>query len=45
MYTYLERHLGSTVATVVAAAVYAVLIAIVLYSVFEPQAELKYLAL
>jgi hypothetical protein len=45
MYAYLEKRLGRSAAAAVVALAYAVLIALVLYSVFEPQTELKYLAL
>lgn len=45
MYYYLLPRLGKPLALTVTAIWYAALLAGVLYSAFEPQAELKYLAL
>jgi len=45
MYGYLKSVIGQRLAMTLTALAYAVLIVLVLYSVFEPQAELKYLAL
>jgi hypothetical protein len=45
MYGYLKSLIGHRLAMILTALTYAVLIVLVLYSVFEPQAELKYLAL
>lgn len=45
MYGLLKRHVGHRVALILAGLWYVALLAGVLYCAFEPQAELKYLAL
>lgn len=45
MYGLLSAFLGRRVGAVVLGFLYAAMIAAILYSVFEPQAELKYTAL
>ena len=45
MYALFHRHLPKPAAAAVAVAWYAMLLVLVLYSVFEPQAEFQCLAL
>lgn len=45
MYGFLTRHLPSSIAEVLMAVWYVLLILLVLYCAFEPQAEFQYLTL
>jgi hypothetical protein len=45
MYDFLMAHLRPSIAELVTALVYAVMLLLILYYIFEPQAEFNYLTL